>query len=94
MTELLTIIEVGKFLKTTPGAARGVLERLKVKPVNLGRGRGLGLRWYRHEIDEALKRSREPVPKPVRPVKHESLFAGKSIAQIAAELTAPQTKER
>jgi len=89
MTELLTIAEVGQLLKTTPSAARGVLDRLKVKPFNLGPGRGLGLRWYRHEILEALERQREPrpKPKPQRIVKHESLFVGRSVAEIAAELT-------
>lgn len=38
VAELLTITEVGQLLKTTPGAARNVLDRLKVKPFNLGPG--------------------------------------------------------
>ena len=57
---LLTITEAATKLITTPGAARGVLDRLKVKPFNLGRGRGLGLRWKSEEIDAALELSREP----------------------------------
>ena len=50
---LLTIIEAAEKLRTTPGAARGVLDRLKAKPFNLGPGRGLGLRWDSYEIDDA-----------------------------------------
>lgn len=83
---LLTITEAATLLRTTPGAARGVLDRLRVKPINLGRGRGLGLRWYKHEIDEALLSSRTEKRK-LPPVPRASLVAGKSIAQIAAELT-------
>jgi len=93
-TELLTLTEVGQLLKTTPGAARGVLDRLKVKPFNLGPGRGLGLRWYRHEILEALERSREPRQKPKKaPAPYVSMFRGRSVAEIVAELTSPQTKQ-
>lgn len=83
---LLTTAEVATLLRTTPTAARGVLERLRVKPVSLGSGRGLGLRWYRHEIDEALALSREPKKTPPRK-RHADPFAGKSVAQIVAELT-------
>lgn len=58
---LLTIIEAAEKLRTTPGAARRVLDRLKVKPFNLGPGRGLGLRWDSYEID-----SLEAVTTPYR----------------------------
>lgn len=88
---LLTLSEAAEKLRTTPGAARGVLDRLKVKPFNLGRGRGLGLRWKSEEIDAALERSREPKqkPKPAPRVPQGSLFIGRSVAEIAAELTSP-----
>ena len=82
---LMTITEAADLLRTTPGAARGVLERMAVKPVNLGRGRGLGLRWYRHEILAALDNGRTPRAK--KPRITPSPFAGKSAAQIVAELT-------
>ena len=82
---LLTITEAADMLRTTPGAARGVLERLAVKPINLGRGRGLGLRWYRSEIVAALDAGRAPRQKPKRALP--SPFAGKSAAQIVSELT-------
>lgn len=83
---LLTITEAADLLRTTPGAARGVLDRLSVKPINLGRGRGLGLRWYRHEIVAALDAGRAPRQKPRK--APSSPFAGKTTAQIVAELTA------
>lgn len=83
---LLTTAEVAELLRTTPGAARNVLDRLRVRPVNLGRGRGLGLRWYRHEVEEALESTRKPKPKR-KPATTPSMFAGKSVAEIAAELT-------
>jgi hypothetical protein len=82
---LLTTAEAAELLRTTTGAARGVLERLLVKPVNLGLGRGLGLRWYRHEILEALDAKRQPKTK--RKVIQQNPFAGKTAAQIVAELT-------
>ena len=86
---LLTITEAAEKLRTTPGAARGVLDRLKVKPFNLGPGRGLGLRWDSYEIDEALNRSREtkPKPQPKRVVVHRKTFDGRSMSEIVAELT-------
>ena len=88
---LLNIDDVAAELRTTPGAARGVLERLRVKPINLGRGRGLGLRWYRHEIDEALDNSRLDKPKPA-PIRKASRFQDKSVAQIIEELTKQDSK--
>ena len=85
---LLTITEAAEKLRTTKGAARGVLDRLKVKPFNLGPGRGLGLRWDSNEIDEALKRGREPIQKPKKaPAPYVSMFRGRSAADIVAELT-------
>lgn len=93
--ELLTITEVGQLLKTTPGAARGVLDRLKVKPFNLGPGRGLGLRWYRHEILEALERQREPrqKPQPKQVIVHRKTFDGRPMSEIVAELTSKSARK-
>lgn len=81
---LLTITEAAEKLRTTPGAARGVLDRLNVKPFNLGRGRGLGLRWKSEEIDAALELSREPRKKPKIRVNVPSHITG---ASLIAELT-------
>lgn len=89
---LMTIDEAAELLRTTPGAARGTLERLKLRPVNLGRGRGLGLRWYRQEILDALEESRTPKKKR-KPLPTGSLFAGKSTADIMRELTSPTPRQ-
>ncbi|MDY0274762.1 MAG: hypothetical protein RBR42_04890 [Desulfomicrobium sp.] len=83
---LMTIKEAADLLRTTPGAARGVLERLSVRPINLGTGRGLGLRWYKHEIVAALDDGRKPRKKPVKAIPDP--FAGKSTDQLMGELTA------
>lgn len=87
---LMTINEVADLLKTTPGAARTTLENLNVLPVNLGPGRGKGLRWYRSEILSALDDSRKkPAPKK-NTAKTKSPFAGKSMPQLMEELTSFQ----
>lgn len=87
---LMTITDIAGLLKTTPRAARTTLDNLKLCPVNLGPGRGKGLRWYRSEILVALDDSRKnPVPKKKR-AKTTSLFAGKSTAQLMEELTSYQ----
>lgn len=83
----MTITDVAELLKTTPGAARTTLDNLKLCPVNLGPGRGKGLRWYRSEILEALDNSRKsPAIKKTKP-KSNSPFKGKSIHQLMQELT-------
>jgi hypothetical protein len=91
---LLTITEAAEKLRTTKGAARGVLDRLKVKPFNLGPGRGLGLRWDSYEVDEALSRSREPrqKPAPKRNIIHHDLFDGRPMSELVAELTSKRAR--
>lgn len=90
---LLTTNEVADLLKTTPGAARNVLDRLKVQPVNLGRGRGLGLRWYKSEVMEALEGTRKPKRKRKTAAPKGSLFAGKSANDLVAELTSKPSQQ-
>ena len=81
---IVTIDEVATMLRTTPGAARGVLDRLNVKPINLGPGRGLGLRWFDDEILTALDAQR----KPKHAKKHvQHLITGRSVAELVNELT-------
>jgi len=94
--KLLNLKDVAELLGTTPGAARGVLERLGVVPYDLGRGRGLGLRWHPQEIIEALERSRRPrqAPgsKPAR--KAADPFFGKTTAELIRELAGPSDEEK
>ncbi|MGE4296808.1 MAG: hypothetical protein AB7E47_02165 [Desulfovibrionaceae bacterium] len=89
---LLTTAEAAELLRTSPGAARNVLDRLCVRPVNLGRGRGLGLRWYRHEIEEALEQSRTPKAKR-KTVPSTPLISGRSVSDVVAELTGGQHRQ-
>lgn len=89
---LLTTTEAAELLRTTPTAARGVLDRLRVKPVNLGHGRGLGLRWYKSEILDALDNSRKPLEPRQALQDRPSCFRGRSAGQIVAELTGGQQK--
>lgn len=90
---LLTTNEVADLLKTTPGAARNVLDRLQVQPVNLGRGRGLGLRWYKSEVMEALEGTRKTQRKRKPSVPKGDMFAGKSATELIAELTSEPTRQ-
>lgn len=86
--KLLNLKAAAELLGTTPGAARGVLERLGVVPYDLGRGRGLGLRWHPQEVLEALERSRRPrqapAPRPAR--KQEHLILGRPMDDLIREL--------
>ncbi|MBI9112427.1 hypothetical protein [Maridesulfovibrio ferrireducens] len=90
---LMTITEVADLLRTTPGAARTTLDNLKLCPVNLGQGRGKGLRWYRSEILTALDDSRKSTTPKKRPPKTTSPFSGKSMSQLMEELTSPQMSQ-
>lgn len=92
MQSLLRISDVAAYLSTTPGAARNWLERNKVPFVDLGRGRGLGLRWRAIHVEEAVRAAsqetaeKQPAKKP-RPVT--GLIRGRSREAILSELTDP-----
>lgn len=86
-TRLLDIKAIAGLLSTTPGAARGVLERLGVVPIDLGRGRGLGLRWHLQEVLEALEKSRRPRQATRSPRRQEeNLILGRPTEELIAEL--------
>ena len=89
---LMRIADVAAYLSTTPGAARKWLDRNKVPVVDLGRGRGLGLRWRLVHIEEVVRiiSQGEPVQKPFKPVKFkESLIRGRNRRELLSELTDP-----
>jgi hypothetical protein len=67
MSELLTTKEVASLLKCGEKGARTWLRGCKIVPVDLGRGRGKGLRWYRNEIMESLEGSRKSIKQPRKP---------------------------
>lgn len=88
MQSLMRIIDVAAYLSTTPGAARNWLRRMGVPGIDLGRGRGLGLRWSPLDIEEALLRMRAgPKPKAKPPkLPKQRLIVGRSVAEIMADL--------
>lgn len=62
MKPLLRIYDVAEVLQTNVRVARRWLEEFGVRPIDLGRGRGLGLRWQASDIQEALNRARVGEP--------------------------------
>ncbi|MEG6506729.1 hypothetical protein [Nitratidesulfovibrio sp. 1201_IL3209] len=50
-------------------AAKRQLAKLRVPVVNLGRGRGLGLRWRIQDIDEAMEILRQTPGEPQKPAR-------------------------
>ena len=90
MQSLLRIADVAAYLSTTPGAARNWLERHKVPSVDLGRGRGLGLRWRSLHVEEAVRAIEEkaaPSRPAAKPKKVTGLIRGRNRADVVAELT-------
>lgn len=84
---LMRITDVAAYLSTTPGAARNWLRRMGVPDIDLGRGRGLGLRWSPLDVESALLKMREsakPKPKPKLPTQR--LIVGRTTAEILADL--------
>lgn len=68
MNTYLTLEETRTMLKVeTTNGAKSLLKRLGVKPIYLGKGRGLGYRYLASEIDDALLSLREPRSKPFLP---------------------------
>lgn len=61
---LLNAKELRDFLGVkTPEAAKKVATRLGVKPIFLGKGAGMGDRFIKNEVEEALLRLRDGEPK-------------------------------
>ena len=89
---LLTKDQIAERLGTTAGVASRILSEHGVKPVDLGRGRGCGKRWYASAVDAVIFRMHEdaqdkkPAPRRVQVRPH--LVRGKSAKELYAELTA------
>lgn len=54
MQPLLKVSDVAQILAVSPGAARSWLTRKGVSVIQLGRGRGLGTRYRREEVEAAI----------------------------------------
>ena len=92
MQSLMRITDVAAYLSTTPGAARNWLERKLVPAIDLGVGRGLGLRWSRMDVDDALIKAKKgndshKTKKPKLP--KQRMISGRTTAEILADLTLP-----
>lgn len=88
--KLLTSRELAAHLGggvSSEGAAK-LVQGLGVRPFFLGVGRGRGNRWDLHEVEEALRKSRDAARAGLHRCSRGHSLAGKSIAQLKKELTA------
>ena len=93
--DLLTVQEIQQRLKLESSAgAKRLMERWGIKPYDLGRGRGLGLRYDWFEIVEFLKSMRQPMEtsKKQRRSCDSSAFFSKPWREAEKELT-PTSKK-
>ena len=96
MTEqlYLTRHEIGPALTVSERKARTILEQHGVKPVDLGRGRGNGLRWRTSAVIQvadtlhAEAQNRQAKNSSRLPRKHPLL--GRSAAEVFAEISRGQ----
>lgn len=85
---LLRLADVAALLQTGEGFARGWLKRNSVPTVDLGLGRGGGLRWRMSDISDAIDlAAKGPEAKPSRPSVPQRFITGRSMAEIKATLT-------
>jgi len=89
---LLRLTEAAELLGLTgPRAARRWLEQNKVPMIDYGPGRGLGPRWPRNSIIEAIQSSLvyQPSAEPKRRKKVSKPISGRSTAELLAEFARP-----
>lgn len=86
--------QIAEALGTSPGVASTILSERGVSPVDFGRGRGRGLRWYGPAVDVAMRQIHDEAqvknsPKSSKPVclPTTNLVLGRSIYELHAELT-------
>jgi hypothetical protein len=88
---LLNKDQVAARLGTTAGIASRILSEHDVKPIDLGRGRGRGKRWYASAVDAVVYQMHEDAQgkKPSRRKVHVAphLVLGKTARELYAELT-------
>lgn len=93
MTEhlYLTRHEIGPALTVSERKARTILEQHGVKPVDLGRGRGNGLRWRTSaviQVADTLRRS--PATGDPARMLPECPIRGRSASELFAEFNREQ----
>jgi hypothetical protein len=84
-------VQIAERFGTTPGVAAAILSEKGVLPIDLGRGRGKGLRWYSQAVEIVLRQMHDEaqakvVRKPVR-LPRCGLVQGRSANELYAELT-------
>ena len=82
MGELLKTPEVADLMGMSKSVALGILKQFHLSPIDLGPGRGRGLRWHRgavkavidtlHAEAQPKQKVRVAIPKEVRPVLGKS----------------------
>lgn len=93
MQIFLTRAQIAERLETTAGVAAALLAEKGVRPVDWGRGRGRGLRWYAPAVEQAAREMHEEaqeknikIPKRTTLPK-TGLVVGRSVNDLYAELT-------
>lgn len=86
---LLTVSNVAAMLATTPGAARTWLARNGVSLIQLGRGRGLGARYRKEEVEAAISGATITPQEPTKPIARRPQLEtrplyGRSLAEQTA----------
>lgn len=96
LASLLTKAQIAERLGTTPGVAASLLAEKGVHPVDLGRGRGRGARWYSIAVDAVMRQMHDDAqPKEKRPplrLPKAGLISGRSVNDLYAELTGAPAK--
>lgn len=87
--------QIAEALKTTSGVAAAMLAEKGVSPVDWGRGRGRGLRWYAPAVERAAREMHEdaqskntpPSTQRKAPTTKTGLILGRSAKELFEELT-------
>lgn len=93
-SSLLTKQQIAEKLGSTPGIASRLLASKGVSPIDFGRGRSRGLRWYAPAVDAVMRQLHEEAQTKAAPKKAKTpqlpkgdLILGRSINDLHAELT-------
>jgi len=94
MQPLLTTAEAAAHLRLKkPSTAKRKLLALGVRPISLGRGRGLGDRWRPQEIEEALDRTRGENAQETPRRAQKGMILGRDVSTLVRELTAASPRQ-
>lgn len=90
----LTRKEIGAALNMSESKARSILDKYGVKPVDIGRGRGNGLRWRTSAVIQVAdtlhaEAQNRKAKNPSGPSRKRPLL-GRSAAEIFAEISGGQ----